>query len=145
MLSTSFHLFNLVYPDSSCCRDKVNRAAGRRSVGSVFCSPFIKCTLRIKLRSYYRDSYVIRFYRDETTSHRLSGLAKNSPTLTRTATYYTTGPLAARQICPKSSFYRDFRRARKSFAARPCNHPVAAKHMLFCPPGLRHLDKFIIA
>jgi hypothetical protein len=41
MLETSIHLLNLVYPDSSCCRDKVNRAAGRRSVGSVFCSPFI--------------------------------------------------------------------------------------------------------
>jgi len=45
MLATSIHLLNLVYPDSSCCRDKVNRAAGRRAVGSVFCSPFIKCTV----------------------------------------------------------------------------------------------------
>jgi len=75
-----------VYPDSSCCRDKVNRAAGRRSVGSVFCFPFIKCTLTIKLPSYYRDYYVIRLYRDETTSVRLPRLAKNSPTLTQTAT-----------------------------------------------------------
>jgi hypothetical protein len=41
MLSTTIHLLNFVYPDSSCCRDKVSRAAGRRSVGSVFCSPFI--------------------------------------------------------------------------------------------------------
>ena len=52
-------------------------------------------------------------------------------------------PLAARQICPKSSLHRDFRRARKSFAALPCNRPVAAKHMLLCPPGLRHLDNFL--
>jgi hypothetical protein len=30
MLEASFHLLNLVYPDSSCYRDKVSRAAGRR-------------------------------------------------------------------------------------------------------------------
>jgi len=46
-----------------------------------------------KLRCYYRDSYVISFYRDGTTFVRLPGLAKNSPTLTQTATYYTTEPL----------------------------------------------------
>jgi len=40
------------------------------------------------------------------------------------------------------SFCRDFRRTRKSFAARPCNRPVAAKHMLFGLPGLSRLDKF---
>ena len=45
MLSTSFYLLNLVYPDSSCCRDKVSRAAGQRAVGSVFCSPFRKIIL----------------------------------------------------------------------------------------------------
>ena len=94
MLETSFHLLNLVYPDSSCCRDKVSRAAGRRAVGSVFCSPFIKCTVTSKLRFYYRDSYVIGFYRDQTTCVRLPGLAKNSPTLTQTAPNYTTEPLA---------------------------------------------------
>jgi glutamine cyclotransferase len=48
--------------------------------------------------------------------YRLPGLAKNSPTLTQTATYYTTGPLAAtcqahpinsasRQI-PETTMYR---------------------------------------
>ena len=76
MLSTSIHLYNLVYPDSSCCRDKVSRAAGRRAVGSVFCSPFIKCTVTSKWRFHYRDSYVIGFYRDGTTCVRLPGLAK---------------------------------------------------------------------
>jgi hypothetical protein len=34
-------------------------------------------------------------------------------------------------------------RARKSFAARPCNRPVAAKHMLFCLYELHPLDNFI--
>jgi hypothetical protein len=63
-------------------RDKVYRAAGRRAVGSVFCSPFIKFTLTSKLRTYYRDSYVIRLYLDEKTTGHLPGLAKNSPTLT---------------------------------------------------------------
>ena len=86
MLSTSSHLLNFVYRDSSCCRDKVSRAAGRRSVGSVFCSPFIKCTVTSKLRCYYLDSYVIRLYRDGTTCVHLPGLAKNSSTLTQTAT-----------------------------------------------------------
>ncbi len=89
----SIHLLNLVYPDSSCTRDKVSRAAGRRAVGSVFCSPFIKCTVTSKLRFHYRDSYVIGFYRDQTTCVRLPGLAKNSPTLTQTAPNYTTEPL----------------------------------------------------
>ena len=45
MLAASSRLLNLVYPDSSCTRDKVNGAAGRRAVGSVFCSPFIKFTV----------------------------------------------------------------------------------------------------
>ena len=38
----------------------------------------------------------------------------------------------------------DCQRTSKSFAARPCNRPCAAKHMLFCLPGLRRLDNFII-
>jgi hypothetical protein len=49
-----------------------------------------------------------------------------------TLSAHTRQTLAARHIYPKSSLYLDFRRARKSFAALPCNHPVAAKHMLFC-------------
>ena len=93
ILSTSFHLLNLVYPDSSCCRDKVSRAAGRRAVGSVFCSPSIKFTMTSKLCTYYRDSYVIGFYRDGTPCVRLPGLAKNSPTPTQTAPNHTTEPL----------------------------------------------------
>ena len=93
MLATSIRLLNFVYPDSSCCRDKVNRAAGRRAVGSVFCSPFIKFTVTSKWRFHYRDSYVIGFYRDQTTFVHLPGLAKNSPTLTQTAPNYTTEPL----------------------------------------------------
>jgi hypothetical protein len=93
MLSTSFHLLNFVHLDLSCCRDKVNRAAGRRAVGSIFCSPFIKCNVTSKWRFHYRDSYVIGFYRDQTTCVHLPGLAKNSPTPTQTAPNYTTEPL----------------------------------------------------
>ena len=99
ILETSIHLLKLVYPDSSCCRDKVSRAAGRRAVGSVFCSPFIKCTVTSIRRFHYRDSYVRELYRDGTTCVRLPGLAKNSPTLTQTAPNYTTEPLVAR--CPR--------------------------------------------
>jgi hypothetical protein len=93
MLETSNLLLKLVYPDSSCCRDKINRAASRRSVGSVFCSPFIKCTVTSKWRFHYRDSYVIGFYRDQTPCVHLPGLAKNSPTPTQTSPNYTTEPL----------------------------------------------------
>jgi hypothetical protein len=96
MLESSSRLLNSVHLDSSCCRYKVSRAAGRRAVGSVFCSPFIKCTVTSKWRFHYWDSYVIGFYRDKTTFVHLPGLAKNSPTLTQTATHYTTGPLGAR-------------------------------------------------
>jgi hypothetical protein len=94
MLVASIHLLNLLYPDSSVYRDKVSRAAGRRAVGSVFCSPSIKCTVTSKWRFHYRDSYVIDFYRDGTTFVHLPGLAKNSPTPTQTSPNYTTEPLA---------------------------------------------------
>jgi len=93
MFENSFHLLNLGYPDSSFTRDKVSRAAGRRAVGSVFCSPLIKFTVTSKWRFHYRDSYVIGFYRDQTTFVRQPGLAKNSPTPTQTAPNYTTEPL----------------------------------------------------
>ncbi len=104
----SIHLLNLVYPDSSCTRDKVSRAAGRRAVGSVFCSPFIKCTVTSKLRFHYRDSYVIGFYRDQTTCVRLPGLAKNSPTLTQTAPNYTTEPLGCMLAKPETGYIIEF-------------------------------------
>ena len=99
MFETSIHLLNFVHLDKFCCRDKVRRAAGRRAVGSVFCSPFIKCAVTSKLRFHYRDSYVIGFYRDGTPCVHLPvpiaiGMAKNSPTLTQTAPNYTTEPLA---------------------------------------------------
>jgi len=87
------HLLNFRYRDYSCYRDKVNRAAGQRVAGSVFCSPFIKFTLTRNLLIVYRDSYVREFYSDRTTSYRLPGLAKNSPALTQTATNHTGWPL----------------------------------------------------
>jgi hypothetical protein len=40
--------------------------------------------------------------------------------------------------------YQDSQHASKSLAAHPYNHPFAAKYMLFCLPGLRHLDDFIM-
>jgi hypothetical protein len=46
MRVTSIHLLNFVYRDNSCCRDKVNRAAGRRAVVMVFAEP---------PRQFYRD------------------------------------------------------------------------------------------
>ena len=52
------HLSNFQYRDYSCCRDKVNRAAGRRAVVMVFASP------------------PGQFYRDVTNSYHLSGLSR---------------------------------------------------------------------
>jgi hypothetical protein len=98
MLEISIHLLYLVYPDSFYSQDKVSRAAGRCSVGSVSCSTLRKCTVTSKLRFHYRDSYVIGFYRDGATCVHLPGPdsyqeAKNSPTLILTATTSTTLPL----------------------------------------------------
>src|SRR5450759_2198992 len=91
-----FHLSNFRYRDYSCCRDKVNRAAGQRTVVMVFASPSGQ------------------FYRDGTTRGRLPGLShldnfimtrkscpltgtlqKLMPTPTETAAPHTTGPLYA--------------------------------------------------
>ncbi len=95
-------LLNFWYHDKSCYRDKVNRAAGRRTVVMVFASPSGQ------------------FYRDVTTSRHLSGLThldnfivtrkscpsigtvqKHMPTLTQTATPHTTGP----SDCAKSPMF----------------------------------------
>jgi len=87
---------------------------------------------------------LIRFYLDKTASAHLDGKAKTIYAATLTVTNQTAEPLAARQIAAKFALYLDFRRTSKSFAALPCNRPVAAKHMLFCLPGLLRLDNFII-
>jgi hypothetical protein len=108
------HLFKFRHLDSSCCRDKVSRAAGRRSVGSVFCSPLRKWTVTSKLRFHYRDSYVREFYRDGTTCVHLPGLAKNSPTPTQTAPNHTTEPLGC-----NNNFHRHLPACPDRFAALP--------------------------
>ena len=92
------------------------------------------------------------FYHDVTNPAHLSGLShldnfivtrkscphtgtlqKRMPTLTQTATPYTTGPLAVR----RSLQHPDCQRAIKSLAAHPCNRPFTAKHMLFVYAGLQ--------
>ena len=50
-----------------------------------------------------------------------------------TLTTTTAGPLAVRQIASGTHYTGICLRARKSFAALPCNHPFAAKHMLLSP------------
>jgi hypothetical protein len=104
----------------------------------------------------YRDTHLAQKHTVTGKNRAIPGLHRDSfPGLTGqvqgrllrqvTFTHYIAVPLAARQIAAKFTLYLDFRRARKSFEALPCNRPVASKHMLFCPPGLRHLDKFIVA
>jgi hypothetical protein len=99
------NLLNFVHRDKSCYQDKVNRAAGRCTVVMVFASPSGQ------------------FYHDVTTSYHLSRLShldnfivtpkscpltgtmqKRMPTLTQTATPYTTGPLAVRHPANKRLF-----------------------------------------
>ena len=58
-----FHLSNFLYRDESCYRDKVNRAAGQRTVVMVFAVP---------LRQFYRDG---------TTSAHLSGLSRQDSSI----------------------------------------------------------------
>jgi hypothetical protein len=120
MLSSSIHLLNLVHPDSSCCRDKVSRAAGRRSVGSVFCSPFIKCTVTSERRFHYRDSYVREFYRDGTTCVHLPGLAKNSPTPTQSATqlYHRAVSLHSRETLHLDNFFHTLSGPNRPFVTK---------------------------
>jgi hypothetical protein len=44
----------LQHPDKSCIRDKVIWAAGRRTSGSVFCSPFIMFTMTSNFAPFTR-------------------------------------------------------------------------------------------
>jgi hypothetical protein len=55
--------------------------------------------------------------------------------------YATKNKLAGK---PRMPHYTDFRRTSKSFAALPCNRPIAAKHMLFCLPEPCRQDNFIM-
>ena len=83
-----------MYHDYSCCRDKVNRAAGRRAVVMVFASP---------LRQFYHDgtnpahlsglSHLDNFIMTQNFRPFTGTLQKHMPTLTQTATPHTTGPL----------------------------------------------------
>jgi hypothetical protein len=52
---------------------------------------------------------------------------------------FIAGPLAVRTRVQ----HRDCQHTSKSFAAHPCNRPVAAKHMLFCQ-NISHLSTFKI-
>src|SRR5664279_3104813 len=138
------------------CATRTVPSTGTKSIGlradahgvMVFASPsrlFHRAPgLTILTKTWYRlDSFIVT--RDFSTIYRdLQKPRHRDPSLRSgqaTPTHQTAGPLAARQITA-ASFYQDFRRTRKSFAAHPCNRPFAAKHMLFGLPGLSRLDKF---
>ena len=65
-----FHLSKFRYRDYSCCRDKVNRAAGRRTVVMVFASPS---------GQLYRDTEILPTYRDFAKTHANPDTDGNSP------------------------------------------------------------------
>ena len=119
--------------DSSCCRDKVSRAAGLRSAVMVFAS-----LLR-------------QFYRDGTTSYRLPGfshldnftvtrnlhpstgtLQKPCQRLTQTATPHTCWAVRVNSMAPCT--LDNFKNPnRKIFNKRDNLHPSS---------GINNLDKF---
>src|SRR5450759_2001806 len=94
MIETPIHLLNFVYRDYSCCRDKVNRAAGLRSAVMAFAS---------LLRQFYRDgttrgrlpgfSHLDNFTVTRNLHPSTGTLQKPCQRLTQTATSHTTGPL----------------------------------------------------
>jgi hypothetical protein len=96
IISNLSHLFNFWYLDKSCCRDNVNRAAGRRS-GALFFARHLDCFIITRqFASIYRDLVPSRqIIVTQNLSLHLPGLAKNSPTPTQTAPNQTAGPLAA--------------------------------------------------
>ena len=69
------NLLNFGHPDFSCCRDKINRVAGRRAGSNGFC---------YQLRQLIFD---------ETHPAHLDGKAKTIYAATQTATNQTAGPL----------------------------------------------------
>jgi hypothetical protein len=76
------------------CDTWTDPAAETKSIGlpadaqlaAFFAVPLIKYTLIRTFLSVNRDPYVRMFYLDEKPHFHLPGLAKNSPTLTQTAT-----------------------------------------------------------
>ena len=94
MRSNLIPLIKLSVHDYSCCRDKVNRAAGQRTVVMVFASP---------PRQFYRDvinpahlsglSHLDNFIVTRKSCPLTGTVQKHMPTPTQTATPHTTRPL----------------------------------------------------
>ena len=91
-----------------------------------------------------KNRAVLRSFRPQTGPAPKRDTTQRPPLPQQRLLFFIAGPLAARQIAVKFALYLDFRRARKSFEALPCNRPFASKHMLFCLRRLRHQDNFII-
>ncbi len=94
MRETFLPLIKISVPDYSCCRDKVNRAAGRRTVVMVFASPLRQCyhdgTNPAHLsRLTHLDNFIVT----RKSCPLTVTLQKRMPTPTQTATPHTTGPL----------------------------------------------------
>src|SRR5450759_4470216 len=94
MRATSPYLLKFRYRDKSCCRDNVNRAAGRRAVVMVFAYPSGQFYLDVT-NSYYLSglSHLDNFIVTRKSCPLTGTLQKHMPTLTQTATPHTTGPL----------------------------------------------------
>jgi hypothetical protein len=83
-----------VYHDYSCCRDKVNRAAGLRAVVMVFASPSRQFYLDVTKPAHLSGlSHLDNFIVTRKSCPLTGTLQKLMPTLTQTATPHTTGPL----------------------------------------------------
>jgi hypothetical protein len=87
------HLLSFLHLEQYCIRDKVYGAVGHRTVVMVFASPSANfCTgsnpLRLSGLSH-RDNFIMT----ANLSPLIGTMQKHMPTLTRTATKSTSGPL----------------------------------------------------
>jgi hypothetical protein len=81
----------LYHLDRSCCRDRVNRAAGRRS-GAVFFARHLDYFIVTQSSQPSPGLGIVKTnYHDPKLIVHLPGLAKKRGTATQTATNYTAG------------------------------------------------------
>jgi hypothetical protein len=86
-------LFKLSHREQSCIRDKVYGAVGRRAVVMVFASPSANFCTRSNSRRLPGHSHLDNFIVTRNISPLIGTMQKHMPTLTRSATKSTSGPL----------------------------------------------------
>jgi hypothetical protein len=93
MLQITTRFLNFLHLDQSCFRDKVNGAVGRRTVVMVFASPSANFCTGSNSRRLSGHSHRDNFIATRNISPLIGTMQKHMPTLTRSATKSTSGPL----------------------------------------------------